>query len=248
MEEPKVSVIIPCFNSEKYLPLAIQSINYQNSEHLEIIIIDDGSTDQSVQIASTFPNVKLITQANTGPSSARNKGLHAAKGNYIGFLDADDEYPTNKLSLQMDYLTKNKEADFVSGRIQCIGTGSDYRFVKSYEDVEKKIMRNFHLGANLYRRSVFDKIGNFDEELRFAEDVDHWYKILEQNLKFEFLEEVTLLHRRHEENMTNKSRSAENSYFIKALKKSLDRRKNLNSEEMSSFFKKAPFLSQSRIG
>ncbi|UXX80814.1 glycosyltransferase [Reichenbachiella carrageenanivorans] len=237
MTDFSISIIIPCYNAEEHLASAIQSIIDLEIENLEIIVVDDGSTDNSITIARSFDKIQLISQANSGPAAARNRGIEAASGDIIGFLDADDLYPDQKIKIQLDYLRKNPDTEIVSGRIQCFGDQSDHMYIKIYEDAAQKTMLNFHVGANLYRKNVFDKIGGFDVDLRYAEDVDHWFKIVEQGINYHFLSEVTLLHRRHHNNMTNVSQGIQNPYFIRAIKKSMDRRKKLDKFDLPNFFK-----------
>lgn len=239
MSEPTISIIIPCYNTEDFIREAIDSILAQRINNLEILVIDDGSDHDITPIIKTYDQVELVQQNNAGPSAARNRGLSLAKGEFIAFLDADDLWPKHKLQKQLDYLNLHPTLDLVSGRIQCMGSSSDHMYTKMYENADQKTMLNFHLGASLYRRAVFDVVGPFDEELRYSEDVDHWFKIVENGLKFEFLNEITLMHRRHETNMTNVPLSSQNTYFLRALKKSMDRRKKLGSFKMPDFFQHA---------
>ena len=103
MDSPLVSIIIPVYNSEKYLAETITSAISQTWNNKEIIIIDDGSTDNSLTIAESFANehIKIFSQPNKGASAARNKGLHEAKGDYIQFLDGDDLLMPNKIEVQL---------------------------------------------------------------------------------------------------------------------------------------------------
>ncbi|MEO9965304.1 MAG: glycosyltransferase family A protein [Reichenbachiella sp.] len=239
MTDSSISIVIPCYNGAEHLGKAIQSVLDQKIDHVQIVVVDDGSTDDSPSVARSYDQVTLIQQANAGPAAARNMGVLATNSTFVGFLDADDLYPPNKLKLQMEYLTAHPELDLISGRIQCMGTHSDHMYTEMYEDQEKKTMLNFHLGASLYKRQVFEEIGLLDEELKYSEDVDHWFKIVEQGLKYAFLDQVTLLHRRHETNMTNIPLAEQNSFFIRAIKKSMDRRKKLDSFQMPDFFQHA---------
>jgi len=109
---PIISVIIPTYNSAKYLPEAIESIFNQNYERLEIIIVDDGSTDNTTEILVPYQDrVIYHYKENGGPASARNFGLEMAQGEIIGFLDADDIWPSNKLSLQLSHLEGDSEVE-----------------------------------------------------------------------------------------------------------------------------------------
>ena len=118
MPEPLVSIIIPVYNAEKYLAYTIQSAIAQTWPNKEIIVVDDGSTDNSLAIAKTFEgqSVKIFNQKNKGASSARNKGLQEAKGEYIQFLDADDLLSINKIAEQMQAL------QFAAGKVAVCST------------------------------------------------------------------------------------------------------------------------------
>lgn len=111
MTEPLVSIIIPVYNAAAYLEECINSLNNQTWHNNEIIIIDDGSTDQSLTIANSYANdkIKVFTQLNKGASAARNKGLQEAKGDYIQFLDADDLLSTDKIIAQVQLLQINPD-------------------------------------------------------------------------------------------------------------------------------------------
>src|ERR1035437_9168643 len=105
MPNPTVSVIIPAYNSAAYLEDAIQGVMAQTFRDIEIIVINDGSTDQTGNIMSAYANqVVYIRQKNQGPSAARNRGINQANGKYVAFLDADDLYWPDKMSLQVGYL------------------------------------------------------------------------------------------------------------------------------------------------
>ena len=106
MGKPLVSVIIPVYNGERYLEAALKSVIEQDYCPIEIIVVDDGSTDKSAEIAKYFKEIQYIFQSNKGPgpANARNTGIRAVKGEYIAFLDADDIWMPNKLSIQMNYL------------------------------------------------------------------------------------------------------------------------------------------------
>lgn len=219
-----ISVIIPVYNGEAYLAEAVESIQRQNYDALEIIIVDDGSSDGTKQIAANFKgNVRYVYQSNSGPSSARNRGLRMSHGNVIGFLDSDDLWPSNKLEIQLAYLVDNPLAEIVLGYTQWMrlvtSTSEKFMFKKF---AEPYVM--FNLGSALFRRSVFDKVGLFDQTMRQAEDMDLLTRALEGGVSIGVLKKVTLFYRIHQCNITS-NRPEVYFYLIKALKKSLDRRR-----------------------
>ena len=231
---PLISVIIPVFNGEKYIKDAVASIRRQNYAPFEIIIIDDGSTDASVAIIKTLDaDVQLLEQANAGPAAARNRGLDTAQGAFISFLDADDLWPENKLTRQLTFLLANPEVEVVIGRSQFFGEFSA-RDKKLPLD-EQQTAVGFNLGSGLFRRSAFERVGQFDEELRYSEDYDWSMRAREIGLRIHVMQETTLLHRIHQESLTH-AENVMNYQLPLMLKKSLDRRRRSgNIGQLSSF-------------
>lgn len=226
-EQFYVSVIIPVYNGESFLADAVESIQKQKHHPLEIIIVDDGSTDGSAKIAAMFKgNVSYIYQPNSGPAAARNKGLRIAKGNVIGFLDSDDLWPENKLEIQLACLSNNPLLEIVQGFVQYMRPSNKKE--NKFENFSEPCV-SFNLGSGLYKKSVFDKVGFLDETMRFSEDVDWLTRAREKDISTLILKETTLLYRRHQENMTW-GKDARDLDFIKALKKSLDRRREQKNE------------------
>ena len=121
IRENLVSVIVPAFNAASFLPHAVASIERQGYQALEIIVVDDGSTDSTAEVARSLPSVsKYFYQKNQGPSAARNVGLKQAEGEFIAFLDADDQWPAGKLDLQLGRLRAEPQLDVVLGRIKYV--------------------------------------------------------------------------------------------------------------------------------
>ncbi len=215
--EPLVSVVIPVFNGERFLREAVQSVVDQQYAAVEIIIVDDGSTDSTATIAQSLPNpVRYLHQANQGPAAARNRAIEHAQGSLIAFADADDLWPSSKLELQLPHLTGNPNTDIVLGRVQQVAINGPTQFLEPAFSV--------NLGSAVMRKSVFERIGLFDETMRYSEDVDWFMRAREGGATIRTIDAVTLFYRQHEENMT-KDKSATELNVLKALKKSLDRRR-----------------------
>ena len=220
---PLVSIIIPTYNAARFLPQAIDSIRGQSYQPpLEIIIIDDGSTDDTAVIVQQLgPDIRYIYQENSSPAIARNRGIAASRGALIGFLDADDLYPPNKFELQVSRLMNDPTVDVVQGRIKYIHLeGSEDRSV-ILDDEEA--LTFIQIGGALFRKSVFERIGGFDEDLRFSEDHDIFIRLRENNIPFVILNEITLYYQLHETNMTN-DQTMMDFQLLRVLKKSIDRR------------------------
>ena len=221
---PLVSVVIPVFNGERFLREAVQSVLDQKYSPLEIIIVDDGSTDGTAAVASNMPEpVRYLRQSNQGPAAARNRGIEQAQGNLIAFTDADDLWPTGKLALQLPYLTSNPAIELVMGRIQQVLLSETSDGPSEADQIAEPAL-SVNLGSAIIRKSVFDRVGLFDETMRYSEDVDWFMRARERGAAIVTLDAVTLFYRQHEQNMT-RGKSTSELNVLKALKRSLDRRR-----------------------
>jgi glycosyltransferase involved in cell wall biosynthesis len=211
---PLVSVVIPVFNGERFLREAVQSVLDQQYAPLEIIIVDDGSTDGTATVARSLPaTVRYLHQPNQGPAAARNRGIEQAQGGLIAFADADDLWPPAKLELQLPSLINDPGVEIVMGRVQLL---SETGLTQSAFSV--------NLGCAVIRKSVFDRVGLFDETMRYSEDVDWFMRARESGAAIMTIDAVTLFYRQHEQNMT-RGKSTSELNVLKALKRSLDRRR-----------------------
>jgi glycosyltransferase involved in cell wall biosynthesis len=222
--QPVVSVIIPVFNGERFLREAVQTVLAQNYSPLEIVIVDDGSTDSTASVAKSLGEpVRYLHQTNQGPAAARNRGIEQAQGSLLAFADADDLWPGNKLELQLPCLIEDVAVDIVMGRIQQV-------LLSETEDGETQAKEfaepafSVNLGSAIIRKSVFERVGLFDETMRYSEDVDWFMRAREAGAAIKTIDAVTLLYRQHEQNMT-RGKSASELNVLMALKKSLDRRR-----------------------
>jgi glycosyltransferase involved in cell wall biosynthesis len=220
-----VSVIIPVYNGEKYLAEAVESIHLQNYEPIEIIIVDDGSTDNTAKIATSFKdsNIHYIYQPNSGPPVARNRGIRMARGNVITFLDVDDLWSNDKLQLQLAHLRQDESVEIVLGHTQLERVTG---FEKGRHKSEKWAIPTLamSMGSASFRKSVFDKVGLFDESQSYCDDMDWFMRARELGNCILVHPEVTLYYRRHRNNMTNQIELG-NHHMLRMLKKSLDRRR-----------------------
>ena len=221
---PMVSVIMPVFNGERYLAEAIESVLAQGYQPLELIVVDDGSTDGSGSIASSFGGeVRYTYQRNQGPAIARNTGLELAQGEIIGFLDADDRWPSGRLDLQLACLVGDPSVEVVMGHAQYLRQRPAPGDSPETEELSDPLFL-FNLSATILRKSVFDTVGRFDPELYYCDDYDWFFRAQERGVRLVTLSQVTLHYRRHEGNITN-DRDRGNSYFMRTLKKRLDRQR-----------------------
>lgn len=202
--KPLLSVIIPVHNGERFLAEAIQNIQQQNYQPLEIIVVDDGSTDRTAEIAGHFQaQTRYVYQSNQGPASARNHGLKLAHGELIAFHDVDDLWTEHILADFISYLAANPDVEIVQGLIQ-------YRQIEISEEYKNQFIPRdvsspyqfINLGSAIFRKSVFEKVGLLDETLWFNEDTDLFLRAWEKNITKVVLPKVMLIYRKHNCNMT----------------------------------------------
>ena len=193
-----VSVIIPVYNGEAFLAEAVESVQRQAYQPLELIIVDDVSTDGTAEVAANLPgHVRYVCQPNHGAPAARNKGLKMARGNVIAFLDADDLWHENKLALQLARLASNPSAEVIVGYSQLlVPTASESKLSKFERFGEPWLFLN--LASAVFRKSVFEKVGLFDQELSQTDDLDWFMRARELKVSMIVHHDVVLFHRRHD--------------------------------------------------
>ncbi|MEM8760465.1 MAG: glycosyltransferase family A protein [Pseudomonadota bacterium] len=167
LPRPLISVVVPTFNDGHHLGEALASITAQARDDIEVVIVDDGSdTAVDATIAAALPRACVITQANAGPSGARNRGIRASNGEFVAFLDADDLWEPNALSRLVKGFADAPAADIVHGHVRRFHDGEVGRQKLG------PIYCGFNVGSLMVRREVLTAAGLFDESLRRSEDVD----------------------------------------------------------------------------
>ena len=184
---PLVSVVIPTFNRERLIGEAVRSVLAQSYPELEVIVVDDGSTDGTAQVLEALgdPRLRFVRQPNQGRSSARNHALAMAGGRYVAFLDSDDLYLPGKIALQVDYLESHPDVGMVYTSAYCIdeaGNRLAHRYDASvagwiYRDIAFFLPVTVTLPTVMVRREVLDRVGTFDEAMERFEDTDMWRRI-----------------------------------------------------------------------
>lgn len=222
MSRESVSVIIPAFNCEKLLPQALDSIFAQTCVVDEVIVIDDGSKDETAAAAVRFGDrVHLFHQENKGPAAARNRGLLEASGALVAFLDADDIWPSDSLAHQLSHLAYAPDAVAVWGLTKLIVEPGGRPPLGGWGEGAQ---RNILLGSITFRKDVFAKVGVFADGMRFGEDADLMMRIAEAKLDVIQHDHVVLTYRRHPGNMTNDFAAAKRAP-LEIARRSVERRR-----------------------
>ena len=219
---PQISVVIPAYNAEHSIRETIDSVQQQTFSDFELIVINDGSTDRTLEILQTIedPRLKIFSYQNGGLSIARNRGISHATGDFIAFLDADDLWALNKLKLQLAALQQNPEA------------GVAYSWTYFLNEQEKRLFPGCHLfyegnvyadllvknfitnGSNpLIRRQAIDSVGEFDPTFSHFADWDYWLRIA-RNWSFVVVPEYQIFYRQSSRAMSSKVDGIKEAGFV----------------------------------
>jgi glycosyltransferase involved in cell wall biosynthesis len=205
---PQLSIIIPCFNHGRYLANAVQSCLNLGYANLEIIVVDDGSNDETAKVAKSFNEVIYVQKQNAGLPAARNTGIDHSKGDYISFLDADDWYLPDALVTNLEKLIQNPKASFISGCHEIQQEDGSYlsHCHHSLDDFYIHLLHTNFIGnpsTVIYRRETLMKY-RFDTspEIKGCEDYDHYLRITRENPLIHNPIKISV-YRKHAANMSN---------------------------------------------
>ena len=234
----KVSVIMSVYNSEEVVRESINSILCQTLKDIELIVINDGSTDSTIDILSSFndPRVVLIDQENLGLTKSLIKAAKLAKGRYLARQDSDDVSLLNRLEKQIDYLEKNKDIALVGTQsIQIDEDGENIGkidLLREYDDILENIatLNQFVHGSIMMRRSVYEAVGGYRREFRYSQDYDLFLRISEQ-YKVENLSDY-LYKSRHNRNMVSLTHKEDQLYFSECARVLASQRANGDIDQL----------------
>ncbi len=229
-----VSVIIPVFNGEGFLGEVIASALSQTYRPIEIVVVDDGSTDRSGDVARGFndPGVRYFYQPNSGAGAARNQGTNLARGSYFAFLDHDDIWLPDKLTLQMAAFDDDPELDIVFGLVSQFYDFESDEPPNTTGEPEGGLLRGCYPSAMLIKRESFGRVGPFATDWQVGEFVDWYAKAAEKGLKSHMLPKLVTKRRIHSANTVIQHRDSQGDY-VRILKQALDRRREKGSQSQS---------------
>jgi glycosyltransferase involved in cell wall biosynthesis len=222
-----VSVVIPAHNSQQYIVPALDSILAQKHRPLEILVVDDGSTDLTTQIVRGYAReVRLIEQDQRGHPAARNAGVRAAAGEFLGFLDHDDLWSPDKLERQIASFQHNPALDLVFGHIQNFFTPEMPPKERQRVAAPLEPLPGLLQGAMLARRRSFDRVGLFSEERGMGDFLDWYGRAMLARMNVEMLPDTVVFRRIHANNYQRTHKHQRHEY-LRAVKDLLDRRRGI---------------------
>ncbi len=215
--EPLISVVIPVRNGVQFLASAMESVRAQRYENLEVLLIDDESSDGLRDRLESAAGVRYFWQKGQGPAAARNTGIRESAGSLIAFLDIDDLWTDGHLRALLAALEPNPGAGIAQGMMRQFWTTGDGKYGRT------EPYRMPYLGSCLFRRSVFSQCGLFDQRLPYGEDHDLFYRCWENDVLKIHVPQVSLLYRRYANNM---SRGKNHAAHLLVLKRRIERIRN----------------------
>ncbi|KHJ39624.1 putative glycosyltransferase EpsJ [Pedobacter glucosidilyticus] len=247
-----ISVIIPCYNSEKWIIACLESVINQTYKNLEIIVVDDGSTDNTAKEINAIQDnrIKYYFKQNGGLSSARNFGIKKALGEWIAFLDSDDSWEENKISIQLSE-SKNYDAiycDFHNIDIYDEIIKEDHNFnPASFNfDFKKAILSNNKIpggSSMLIKKQVITNIGFFNEKLTLGEDWEYWARLIWNDYKLKFIDKKLTKIRKHFDSMQKTSSESSWHNSLELILTKFLTFENITNKEKSIVYKKFAMIS-----
>ena len=232
-----VSCIIPVFNGARYLRETLDSVVRQTHPPAEIIVVDDGSTDDSVAVARQFGSrVTVISQANAGHAAARNRGIAAARGEFVAFVDADDLWTDEKIERQLARFAARPELGASFAHLQNFWSPEVAEAERSGGDDVTRPVPGYSSVTMLARRELFTTtVGPLDETLSHGNDRDWFCRAAEKGVVLEMLPEVLVHRRLHATNRSSALGATSRSEYLRILKASLDRRRSAGGESVPQY-------------
>lgn len=227
MHKPTVSVIIVVQNGERYLSEAIESVINQSYQPNEILVVDGYSTDNTAQVAKSYPFVRYLRQQGKGLANARNTGIEAATGELIAFPDHDDYWALDKLKVQMNHFINSPDIQYSYALVKLfLESGCELR-----SGFSQKLFKEEQVGRTpgtlIVRKFIFEQIGNFNPRFAIACDVDWFTRAKDNNIMAAFVPQVLLYKRVHNRNLSANVKINKKEIF-EVIKESLAHRRQFS--------------------
>lgn len=215
-DAPLVSVIMAAYNAAEHIGEALDSVLAQDWQPLEIVVVDDGSTDDTAAVVRRYPNVLYVHQENQGPSTARNAAVKHSSGEFLANLDSDDLVPPTRVSNQARFLIAHPEVGAVFGRQEWLNAPEWMARDSVYGDVD-----GIPLSSVMFRRDVFFELGGYDTSFEPSEDMDLLVRMRERGIEYQVIPEI-VLYRRYDASSLTGGR-APHEPLLRSLRAKLER-------------------------
>jgi glycosyltransferase involved in cell wall biosynthesis len=220
---PLVSVIMAAYNAAEHIGEALESALAQDWRPLEVVVVDDGSTDDTAAIVARYPDVVYVRQDNQGPSAARNAAAEHSSGEFLANFDSDDLLPRTRVSDQVSFLLAHPELGAVFGRQEWMNAPEWMARDSVYGDVD-----GIPLSSVMFRRNVFFDLGGYDTSFIHGEDMDLLVRMRERGIEYQVIPEI-VLYRRHQDSSLTGGR-APHEPLLRSLRAKLARQEQSAEE------------------
>ena len=229
---PLISCIVPVFNGERYLDEALDSIFAQTYRPLEVIVVDDGSTDTTAEVTTRYgDHITYIWQANAGPSAARNRGVETASGAFIAFLDADDIWHKEKLACQMTRFETRPELEICLSYAQNLWIPDLKQEEERFSDSDLAIAKPHLPSGGVVKRALWERVGPFNTSLKHRDAMDWLARAREAGAVMETVPDVLVFRRIHQDNLSRRRRQSDDAdELVRSVKTILDLRRRKSDE------------------
>jgi glycosyltransferase involved in cell wall biosynthesis len=221
-----ISVVIPAYNAEHYIAEAIESILRQDYDPLEILVVDDGSTDATKSVVNHYSSVMYYFQEHAGIGSALNRGIRETKGEFLSFLDADDIWTQGKLTKQMGVFDTHHDVECVFGHIESFLSPELSAGQEAAIGVHTGVQPGYSKCTMLIKRDSLLCVGMFDPAWTIGEFIDWYARALDKGIKSHLLSDILAKRRIHGANISIREREKQIE-FVQILRRALDRRRNV---------------------
>lgn len=231
MSASLVSVIIPVHNGEAYLAEAVQSVLDQSYQPIEIIVVDDGSTDGTATVARSLgEKVTFVAQPQGGVAAARNRGVQEARGERIAFLDADDVWMPEKTAHQAAYLDAHPGVGMVFGLADQFHSPELSEEQREGLDGHGEVLKGYYASGMLVNREAWEQAGPFSTDAKVVEFIEWYARAKERGLRDAMLDEVVVRRRLHGQNWSLRGSAHRREEFLSVAKALIDRRRAAGGE------------------
>ena len=220
---PLVSIVIPTYNYAAYLETTLNSVFAQTYRPIEVILVDDGSTDRTTDLIHSYPEVRYFYQSNQGVSAARNVGIEAARGEFIALLDADDYWKKNKLKIQINYMMDYPKLGYTSTRALSVSEISSQRTWLHHPESSYEKPQVIVPSTLVVRKKIFNLVGGFSTHYQASEDTEWLWRAKDAGILTKNISKALTIKRLHDFSLSSQMRDTQKSRLFRVIRESISR-------------------------